>query len=337
MRVLSSAARASKKNSSLRENLPMENLACLFPGQGSQTVGMGRDFFEKFESARKLFRQIDDLAGRPLSKLCFEGPAEELKKTVNTQPTILAASLVAWTCLLERSSFAPSFLAGHSLGEFSALYAAGVLSLESVVQLVERRAQLMENCPAGAMSAVLGSRFEQLEELCALVTKENEASSDLVVVANFNTREQLVVSGSPFAVKAIGEKLKSDGAKVIPLPVGGAFHSPLMQEASAAFDKLIDTCEFKPAKYPVIQNFTARPTKDGNDIKEALKKQMRNSVRWCESVEYMTLNGVKQFIEIGPGKALTGMVKRIDQSAQVFNVEDESGLAPLANSGKALV
>lgn len=313
----------------------MAKLACLFPGQGSQAVGMGRDFFENSESARTLFKQIDEIAGRSLSKLCFEGPAEELKRTVNTQPTILAASLAAWTCLQEKCSLKPTFVAGHSLGEFTALYAAGVLALESVVKLVERRAQLMEECPAGAMSAVLGANFEHLKQLCEVVTKEHESTGDLVVVANFNTREQLVVSGSVAAVTAIGAKLKEEGEKVIPLPVGGAFHSPLMQTASDSFNQLIDSFDFKDAKYPVIQNFSAQPTTAGNVIKESLKKQMRNSVRWCETIEYMLAQGVSQFVEIGPGKALTGMVKRIDKSAQLFNVEDGQGLTALADSMKA--
>jgi [acyl-carrier-protein] S-malonyltransferase len=158
-----------------------------------------------------------------------------------------------------------------------------------------------------------------------------------VVVANFNTREQIVVSGSAAAVTAIGAKLKEEGVKVIPLPVGGAFHSPLMQTASDTFNQLIDSFEFKDAKYPVVQNFSAQPATAGSAIKESLKKQMRNSVRWCETIEYVIGQDVKQFIEIGPGKALTGMVKRIDKSAQLFNVEDRQGLALLADSGKALV
>jgi [acyl-carrier-protein] S-malonyltransferase len=314
----------------------MAKLACLFPGQGSQAVGMGRDFFEKSESARALFGQIDEIAGRSLSQLCFEGPADQLKRTVNTQPTILAASLAAWTCLQEKCALVPSYVAGHSLGEFTALYAAGVLSLESVVKLVEKRAQLMEGCPAGAMSAVLGANIEHLQDLCQSITKEHGSTGDLVVVANFNTREQIVVSGSVAAVSAISLKLKEEGVKVIPLPVGGAFHSPLMQTASDTFNQLIDSFEFKDAKFPVIQNFSAQPATAGSAIKESLKKQMRNSVRWCETIEYMTSQGIDQFVEIGPGKALTGMVKRIDKSAQLFNVEDGQGLAALSDSSKAL-
>jgi [acyl-carrier-protein] S-malonyltransferase len=298
---------------------------------------MGRDFSDKSESARALFKQIDEIAGRSLSQLCFEGSAEELKRTVNTQPTILAASLAGWTFLQDKLALVPSYVAGHSLGEFTALYAAGVLSLESVVKLVEKRAQLMEECPAGAMSAVLGSNIERLQELCATITKQHEASQDLVVVANFNTREQIVVSGTAKAVSALGEELKREGVKVIPLPVGGAFHSPLMQSASDAFEQLIETCEFKDAKFPIVQNFTAQPATASGAIKQSLKKQMRNSVRWCESIEYMTGQGINRFIEIGPGKALTGMVKRIDKSAQLFNVENEQGLELLSNSGKALV
>ena len=239
----------------------------------------------------------------------------------------MAASLAAWTSFKEQTDIEPAFVAGHSLGEFTALYAASVLSLESVVKLVEQRAQLMEECTPGAMSAVLGADPVQLRELCQAITEEYKTTGELVVIANFNTREQLVVSGHPSAVSALGALAKTKGIKVIPLPVGGAFHSPLMQAASDQFEKLIEACQFSDAQYPIVQNFTAQAATTGDSIKEALKKQMRNSVRWCESIEFMVAQGVDNFIEIGPGKALSGMVKRIDNSVLVSNIEDSTGLA----------
>ena len=305
----------------------MSKIACLFPGQGAQSVGMGKDFHAEIPAAARLFDDIDQLANRALSTLCFQGPAEELKRTINTQPTILAASLAAWASYEASGGPKPDFVAGHSLGEFTALFAAGVLNLKSVVPLVERRAQLMEECPGGAMSAVIGVPAEKLTELCQEISASLKEKGEIVVVANFNTREQIVVSGSPEAVGNLGTAAKAAGAKVIPLSVGGAFHSPLMEEASTKFNALIAQTDFADARVPIVQNYTVQPSTSGSAIKDALSKQMRNSVRWCESIEYMLAQGVDCFIEIGPGKALSGMVKKIDRSAKTFNIEDRASLA----------
>lgn len=314
----------------------MTKIACLFPGQGSQSVGMGKDLFENFEDARKLFGEIDQYADRSLSHLCFEGPQDALKRTINTQPTILAASVVAWQCYRQAGGPKPAYVAGHSLGELSAMYAAGVLSLPAVVFLVEKRAQLMEACPAGAMSAVLGLKIEQLNELCSQVVQEAGGGSEkVVVVANLNTREQLVISGDPASVAACGSKAKSAGGKVIPLPVGGAFHSPLMKEAAEEFKALISQSQFSNAEFPVVQNYNARSATEGSTLKEVLSMQMSNSVRWCQTVEYLLAQGVTDFVEIGPGKALSGMVKKIDKGARVHNVEDSSSLKQTMTSLQA--
>ena len=302
----------------------MRKIACLFPGQGSQSVGMGKDLFEKHETAKTTFQEIDKIAGRSLSQLCFDGPEDELKRTVNTQPTILAVSLAAWHCYKQAGGPMPDFVAGHSLGEFSALQAAGALPLEACLKLVDKRSRLMEECPKGAMSAVIGMPAEALEKCCADATAE--LPGQVVIVANFNTREQLVISGTPEAVALAGSKAKAGGGKVIPLPVGGAFHSPLMKTAAEEFTAELSKWKLSDAVFPVVQNIDAKPAKTGSELQTKLSQQMPSAVRWCATIEFMLAEGVNTFIEIGPGKALAGMVKKIDRSAASFNVFDSESL-----------
>jgi len=309
----------------------MGKLACLFPGQGSQSVGMGRDLFDNFEVAKATFNEIDSVAGRSLSKLCFEGPEADLKRTINTQPTILAMSLAAWRCYESMGGPQPDFVAGHSLGELTALVAARVLKLDDAVALVEKRAQLMEECPAGAMSAVIGMSGEDLLD-CAKQTEQELKSGGAsdndccVVVANFNTREQLVISGNPDAVAKAGALAKSKGGKVIPLPVGGAFHSPLMSAAAQEFAHHIKNAQFSDAACQVVQNFDAQAATAAGAVKGKLEKQISSAVRWCASVEFMLAQGVHTFVEIGPGKVLAGTVKKIDKLAKVHNIYDKETL-----------
>ncbi|HMO21504.1 MAG TPA: ACP S-malonyltransferase [Candidatus Melainabacteria bacterium] len=306
-------------------------LVCLFPGQGSQSVGMGLDLYQSYEEAKETFAKLDQFAGRSLSQLCFEGPQDELKRTVNTQPTIMAASLAAWSCYQKLNGPKPDFVAGHSLGEITALAAVGALDMEDAVKLVEKRASLMESCPKGAMAAVLKVDPEVLEKITLSVSEEFRAegkseAESTVVLANFNSRQQLVISGSPEAVKAASVKVKGEGGKAIPLPVGGAFHSPLMEEAAREFSHLLSVCALKAPVCEVVQNFDARGSQEVASIKEKLDMQMRSPVRWYESVEYMIENGADTFVEIGPGNVLTGLVKKIDESVRVFNINDSESL-----------
>ena len=314
----------------------MTKLACLFPGQGSQIPGMGLELSQKFSDASELFTQIDQIAGRSLSQLCFSASADDLKRTINTQPAILAASIVAWECYRKAGGPEPDLVAGHSLGEFSALYAARALSLESVIRLVVERSKLMEAAKEGAMSAIIGMNGLRLKELCEQVTADlNAKPSDFaersqgysaVVVANYNTQEQLVISGTPEAVLQAGTRAKLEGAKVLPLPVGGAFHSPLMKEAADQFAYFIDECLVAKSRYPIVQNYDAQPTSDAANLRRNLKQQMNNSVKWYQTIEYMVTQGVTHFVEIGPGRVLSGMIKRIKKDANVLNVEDAASL-----------
>jgi [acyl-carrier-protein] S-malonyltransferase len=307
-------------------------IACLFPGQGSQSVGMGKDLFDNFAEAKKTFEAIDKIAGRELSKLCFEGPEEELKRTINTQPTILAASLAAWQCYKIAGGPIPHFVAGHSLGEFTALVACGALSLEEAVKLVDSRSRLMESCPKGAMSAVIGLDKQTLQDACNKAT----SGDSVVIIANFNTKEQLVISGSPDAVAKAGELAKAAGGKVIPLPVGGAFHSPLMASAASEFEKQIKQCNLNDAKFAVVQNVDAKPSTVAVEIQAKLASQMPSAVLWCDTIEFMLSQGVDTFIEIGPGKVLAGTVKKIDRQAKIFNIFDMATLEATIASLKAV-
>jgi [acyl-carrier-protein] S-malonyltransferase len=302
--------------------IAMAKLACVFPGQGSQSVGMGLDLFNNFAEAKDTYSQIDKTAGRALSTLCFEGPEAELKRTINTQPTILATALAAWACYEKLGGPRPDFVAGHSLGEITALVVAKVLSQDDAVKLVDKRSTLMENCPKGAMTAVLGMAPDALESLCLDASKAEE----VVVVANFNTKDQLVISGNPEAVARAGALVKERSGKAIPLPVGGAFHSPLMSGAAKEFSQALENCQFADATCGVVQNFDAQVSQQASELKAKLAKQMESPVRWTATIEYLVAQGVDTIVEIGPGKVLAGLIKKIDRSVTVYNVSDSESL-----------
>jgi [acyl-carrier-protein] S-malonyltransferase len=289
--------------------------AYVFPGQGAQFTGMGQDLFAANAVARDLFAQADEALGFTLSETMFTGSDEELKQTKITQPAIFTHSVVSF--LSQNTRPQPGAVAGHSLGEFSALVAAGVLDFADALQLVQERALAMQDaCDAqpGTMAAVLGMEDEQVEAICATITDE------VVVPANYNSPGQLVISGSLAGVERAAEALKEAGAKrVVMLPVGGAFHSPLMQPAQDRLQAAIEATAFSEANCPVYQNVDAQPTRDAAVIQQKLIQQLTSPVRWTQSVRAMIADGTNEFIEVGGnGKVLKGLIMKIDRSAPVM-------------------
>jgi [acyl-carrier-protein] S-malonyltransferase len=296
----------------------MKKIGLLFPGQGSQFTGMGKDFAESFPWAGEIYEKAQTLLGFDLAGVCFNGPDETLRQTRYTQPALVVHSAIAWRMLREKG-VVPSASAGHSLGEFSALIAAGVFSFEAGLELVRERARLMSETGIrhpGAMAAVIGLASEEVGAAC----REAESSgAGPVTPANLNSPEQTVISGSKEGVARASEIAKAKGAKrVMELAVSGAFHSPLVAEAAAEFGKLLAASPFKKPSFPVYANVSASPETDAETVRDLLSKQMTHPVRWIETIRNMISGGVTTFYEVGPGKVLAGLVKRIDKSAEVI-------------------
>jgi len=293
------------------------NIAFIYPGQGSQYVGMGKDLYEAFPQIKELFNTANEILGFKLTKICFDGPEESLKQTYVTQPAIYTHS-AAITKLLN-DKITPSYAAGHSLGEYTALVTAGVMSFADGLKLVKLRGELMQKAGTinrGTMAAVIGLDAKLVEEACS-----EASAAGIVQVANFNSPGQVVISGSVEGVKQAMILAKQKGAKLVKeLVVHGAFHSPLMEPAKAELKKAIDNTEFFSPKIPVYRNVDAKPTKPGADISEirdSLYKQLTAPVRWEESVLNMVKDGAGEFIELGPGKVLQGLVKRISPGVTI--------------------
>lgn len=304
----------------------MGKTAFVFPGQGAQSVGMGKDFYEANPASREIIDSADQALGFPLSKLMFEGPDGELKKTFNTQPALLTASIAALAALRERG-IAPDYVAGHSLGEYSALVASGVLGFEDAVKLVRARGEFMEAAVPGgqgAMAAVLGADRSALEQLCRSITEEGL----LVEMANINCPGQIVVSGSKEGVAAVGERVKEAGGKrAIPLEVSGPFHSSLMKEAAGKLAAKLAEAAFHEPAVPVVANVTARPAENADRIRELLVEQVYSPVLWEDTVAYLIAEGVDTFVEIGPGNVLTGLVKKMDKTVKLININTLESLS----------
>lgn len=292
--------------------------AYVFPGQGAQFPGMGKDLYENNAEAKALFDKADEVLGFSLSAIMFEGTSEELKETKVTQPAIFTLSVIMAKLLGE--DFKPTMVAGHSLGEFSALTAVGALDFESALKLVSARAMAMQKAcemKPSTMAAILGLTDEQVENICA-------STAGVVVAANYNCPGQLVISGEIEAIEAACESAKEAGARrALVLPVGGAFHSPMMEPARAELAAAIEATEFHTPLCPVVQNSVAKAVSDPAEIKQNLIDQLTAPVKWTQSVQQMIASGVTDYVECGPGKTLQGLVKKIDRSTNVSGVSFE--------------
>ncbi len=299
-------------------------IALVFPGQGSQYIGMGKEFFDSFDFVKEIFEKGEKITELPLKKLCFEGPFEELTETLNLQTCITITNIACYEVLsseLKKKGITPSFVAGHSLGEYSALYAGGVLSLEDVLIAVKERGKLMDEegkKSNSAMYAVIGFPLSELEK----IVKE---AKDTVVISNYNSPKQFVISGKTPAVDEIAEKVKDAGAKrVVKLKVSAGFHSPLMKNAEAKFSQVLDSLSWNDPQIPFVSNVTGKEENSATIIKELMKKQITSSVRWIDCVEYMYNKGVKLFVEAGPKKVLSGLISQIleEKDFQCYNIEN---------------
>lgn len=295
------------------------NIAYVFPGQGSQKVGMGLDLYNSFDSVKAIFQEADKTLGVPLSKLCFEGPEEELRQTINAQPALVVMSFACYQAALsvnDRSKIdKPIFLAGHSLGEYTALAVAGVLDFRTTVYLARERGRLMYEAGQlipGAMAAILGLDEQAVTAICG------ETGTWL---ANINCPGQLVISGTKENIERAIVLAKAKGAaRALPLQVSGAFHSPLMQPAADGLSAIINKLSFREPEVPIIANTSAQPLRTANEIKNELMQQLCHSVQWQRSIEFMIENGVSTFIEIGAGNVLTGLIKRISKNVKISNI-----------------
>lgn len=299
-----------------------KKIAFLFPGQGSQAVGMGKDLYDNFESAKNVFDTADKVLSKNISTMCFKGPEDSLKQTINTQPSIVTMSIAAMEALKSELDITPSYTAGHSLGEYCAMYTSGVMSLENTLKAIQKRADLMSATKGGSMAAVLNASEEQLK-----AGLEEGSKVGYVDVANYNSPAQVVITGAEDAVKAASDYMVANGVRrVVPLAVSGAFHSKFMENAGKEFAEFVSNLDLNNASIPVITNVDAEITTNSEDFREKMPKQIYSSVHWTQTIEKMIAEGVDTFIEIGPGKVLAGLNRKISSDITTYNIFDKASL-----------
>ena len=300
-------------------------IAFIFPGQGSQHPGMGKDLAEKFPAARQVFEEADDALGFSLSELCFNGPAEQLQLTENTQPAILTVSIAALRAMESEGFPRPDFVAGHSLGEYSALVAGGALHLRDAIRTVRARGRYMQEAVpvgAGAMAAILGVDLQTVNSGC-----EQASEGEVCSAANINSPAQVVIAGATGAIDRAILILKERGARrAMKLNVSAPFHCAMMKPAQDRLAADLGAIQFRDSEMPVVTNVDARAVRSADQLRDSLVRQVSQPVRWLESVEFLISQGVKTLVEIGPGKVLNGLVRQIDRSVHCVNVEDEASL-----------
>ena len=297
-------------------------IAFVFPGQGSQKIGMGSDFYNEFPVAKQTFEEASDTLKFDLAKLCFEGELEELSLTANAQPALLTASIAALRVLEQETDLSPNFVAGHSLGEFSAIVCSGAIEFKDAVYTVRKRGEFMQSAVPvgiGSMAVVMGLSKEQIENVC----RENSDENNVVSPANFNSPQQIVISGHKTAVEKVSSILKEAGAKrVVPLVVSAPFHCSLMSKAADELREVLNGLEISEIKVPIVTNVNAEANSDHNKITDLLHSQVVMPVRWFESVEYMKNHNIDSFVEIGPGNVLTGLIRRTVSDVELINLEN---------------
>lgn len=299
-----------------------KKIAFLFPGQGSQVVGMGKDLYDNFESAKNVFDTADKVLSKNISTMCFEGPEDSLKQTINTQPSIVTMSIAAMEALKSELDITPSYTAGHSLGEYCAMYTSGVMSLENTLKAIQKRADLMSATKGGSMAAVLNASEEQLK-----AGLEEGSKVGYVDVANYNSPAQVVITGAEDAIKAASDYMVANGVRrVVPLAVSGAFHSKFMENAGKEFAEFVSNLDLNNASIPVITNVDAEITTNSEDFRVKMPKQIYSSVHWTQTIEKMIAEGVDTFIEIGPGKVLAGLNRKISSDITTYNIFDKASL-----------
>lgn len=310
----------------------MKKIAFIFPGQGAQVVGMGKDLYDNYDAAKNVFESANKVLNKSITELCFEGPEENLKQTVNTQPAIVTMSIAALEAFKSQLKITPKFTAGHSLGEYCAMYASGVMDLETTLKAIQKRADLMGQVKGGTMAAVLSAPAGSIEKAL-----EEASKVGYVDVANYNSPVQVVLTGDVSAVSKAGELLLEAGAKrVVPLAVSGAFHSKFLEGASKEFASYISDLDLSSASIPVVTNVDASATISAEDFRNKMPRQICSSVHWTQTIENMIQNGVDTFVEIGPGKVLAGLNKKISSDITTYNIYDKESLESAVSAIKEL-